>query len=167
MENAMLRPLTLFNRGRSLHDAAEGRSVDPFFRLQHQMNRLFDDAFLPFSDGGRSFEATPRVDLCETDEALEAKVELPGVAEKDINVEIVDNVLSIRGEKRSERKEDDRAGFYFLERTFGSFQRSIPLPVEIDPDRVSAVFRDGVLTLTLAKLPEAKSRKKRIAIQRG
>lgn len=167
----MFQPLSLFNRNRNLPTPSDQSQSDPFFRLQHEMNRLFDEAFAGFGTtrafgGGASL--TPTIDLRETKDALEAQIELPGVSEDDIDVQVVDNTLTVRGEKRFEKTEErDNGGFRYVERSYGSFARSIPLPVEIDPDRVDAVFKDGVLKLTLGKLPQAKSRGRRIEIKRG
>ncbi|NWG71833.1 MAG: Hsp20/alpha crystallin family protein [Parvularculaceae bacterium] len=163
----MFRPLTLFNRNRSL-PAASGDAGDPFFRLQNEMNRLFDEAFAGFSgfaSGGTVGALTPRVDLKETGDALEAFFELPGVDEKDLDVEISDNILTVRGEKRAERSErEDGSGYHFVERSYGSFARSIALPAEIEQDRVKAEFSNGVLKLWLPKNAEARNRTRKIAI---
>lgn len=168
----MFRPLARLNRSRNA--PAETRDVsDPFFRLQNEMNRLFDDVF--FSpprlssawSGGEGMMMTPQVDLKETPDALEASVDLPGVKEDDIDVEIADNVLTLRGEKRFEREEGrEGGGYHFVERSYGSFARSIPLPVEIDEDRVEASFSNGVLRLSMPKRPEARTRARKIAIGR-
>lgn len=165
----MFRPLTLFNRGRSFPALRQDSAGDPFVRLHNEINRLFEETFSAFPatlSGFSSGGLTPSIDLRETDDAFEASVELPGVAEKDLDVQIADNVLSIRGEKRSERKEDGDEGYHFVERTYGSFARSIPLPADVDPDLIEGAFKDGVLRLSLPKLPEAKSRSRKVAIKR-
>ncbi|MBI1366795.1 MAG: Hsp20 family protein [Alphaproteobacteria bacterium] len=170
----MFKPLTLFNRGRNAPTLSERSSGDPFFRLQDEMNRLFDEAFASFgapslwpSRSYSSGDVFPTLDLRETDESYEIEAELPGVSEKDIDVEVNDNILTIRGEKRTERDESGKKGYRLVERSYGSFARSIPLPTEIDPDHVDAVFKDGVLKLTLAKPPESVRRSKRIEIKKG
>lgn len=164
----MFQPLSIFNRNRNLPTVGE-TTRDPFFRLQHEMNRLFDEAFTSFGGGTLSAlspTVNPICDLRETDRAFECELELPGVKEDDIDVQVQDNLLTVRGEKRSEKKQDDK-GYHYFERAYGSFARTIPLPTEIDPDKVEAVFRDGVLKLTLPKLPEAQTKTKRISIKRG
>lgn len=164
----MFRPLTLLNRGRNFPALRSEPAGDPFVRLQNEMNRLFEDAFSGFPLAPSRFAAsglTPSIDLKETDGAFEALVELPGVAEKDLDVQIADNVLTIRGEKRSERSEKGDEGYHYVERSFGSFARSIPLPVEVDPDRIEGEFKDGVLQLTMPKLPEARRRSRKVAIK--
>ena len=169
----MFRPLSIFNRNaESLPAKTEAYSGDPFFRLQHEMNRLFDDAFVGFglpaafrreADEARS----PRIDLRDTDHAVEIEAELPGVDERDIDVQISDNLLTIRGEKKFERKDEKEGEYRVLERAYGSFSRSMTLPFAVDPDAVEASFRNGVLKLTLPKPPEAQARTKRIAINRA
>ena len=112
------------------------------------------------------FGAMPRVDVSETNSEYEVKAELPGLEEKDINLQLANNVLNIRGEKKAEREEKDK-NYYLAERSFGSFQRSIPLPTEVEEDRVQASFKSGVLTVRLPKSERAKSQAKRIEVKPG
>lgn len=169
----MFRPLSVFNRNErqtpARNDAYAG---DPFFRLQHEMNRLFDDAFSSFrlpaafgaeSEGGR----VPKIDVHETDNAVEIDAELPGVDEKDLDVQVHDNLLTIRGEKKFERKDEKEGEYRVMERSYGSFSRSMSLPFAVDPNTVEATFRNGVLKLTLPKPAEARTEAKRITIKRG
>lgn len=168
----MFQPLSLFNRKRQSLTPANYTS-DPFYRLQHEMNRLFDETFSGFTFPGEgaltafSGEMRPRIDMRETDEAFVVEAELPGIAEDDIDVQLSDNVVTIRGEKRHERKEDKGESYHFVERSYGSFSRSIPLGYDVDPDSVEAVFKDGVLTLTLPKPADAASRTRRISVKKG
>ena len=167
----MFHPLSLFSRRHSVPARREDVPADPFFRLHQEMNRLFDEAFAGF---GGAFaapagfgEASPRVDIRETDGALVVEAELPGVAEDDLDVELSDNVLTIRGEKKSETR-DERSGAYrYVERSYGAFSRAIPIPYDIDPDAVEAKFKNGVLTLTLPKPEGAARASRKIAIKRG
>lgn len=169
----MFRPLSLFNRNaETLPARTESYSGDPFFRLQHDMNRLFDDAFagfaLPASFRREAEEARlPRIDLREADDAVEIEAELPGVDEKDIDVQISDTLLTIRGERKFERKEEKEGDYRVSERSYGAFSRSLTLPYAVDPDAVEASFRNGVLKLTLPKPPEAQTRTRRIAINKS
>jgi HSP20 family protein len=170
----MFHPLSIFNRKRQALAPGEAYSTtDPFLRLQHEMNRLFDDAFagFPGSSGGAlsafGGEFKPRIDVRESDNSLIIDAELPGVAEDDLDVQISDNMLTIRGEKRSEKKEEKGEEYHYVERTYGSFARSIPLPFDIDPDAVDAVFKDGILKLTLPKPPEAVRTSRKIGIKKG
>lgn len=169
----MFHPLSLFNRNRSVPATREQTHYDPFYRLQHDMNRLFDEAFSGFGASygfsGRGFpvDVSPRLDMRETDTSIEIEAELPGVAEDDIHVEVVNDTLTIRGEKRHEKRDERDGDYRYVERSFGSFSRTIPLPYEIDPDAVDAAFKNGVLTVTLPKPAEARRTARKIAIKRG
>ena len=134
------------------------------------MNRAFE-AF--WNRAGRPFgglagfgEGAPRSDVVETDSGIEVTVELPGLEEKDLDLSLSDDALTIRGEKKVERKEEKR-GFYMSERSYGSVFRSIPLPAGVDSDRAEATFRNGVLTVRLPQRPEAKERAKKIEVKTG
>jgi HSP20 family protein len=139
--------------------------TDPFRALQRRMDHLFDDFASdyrwPFSNG--SNVPAPRVDVGETETEVTVEAELPGVDEKDIDVTLVDNLLTIKGEKKQE-KEEKRKDYHLTERSYGSFSRSMALPFDADPDKIKAAFKDGVLTITLPKPPEIKAKVKKIAI---
>jgi HSP20 family protein len=107
---------------------------------------------------------TPALDVKETEKELVVTADLPGIDEKDVNLTLQDGVLTMRGEKKSERK-DERENFHLVERSHGSFQRSIRLPETIDEDKVEARFDKGVLTVTLPKRPEMMKAEKKIAIK--
>jgi HSP20 family molecular chaperone IbpA len=130
------------------------------------MNRLFDEALrgtgLPAggpSQGGNFVNAS--MNVSETDKEIRITAELPGVTEQDIDVSLDDDVLTIRGEKKFERT-DDKENFHFVERSYGTFQRSVRLPYAVDPEQVQAHCENGVLTVTLPKTaqqePPAASR---------
>lgn len=145
---------------------AEG---DPVYALQKRMERLFDDFFngfglAPFGESMGAF--SPRIDLSETEKELKVSAELPGLDENDIEVSLAQNTLTISGEKKEE-KEDKGQNYYRMERSYGSFQRTIPLPCEVESDKVEAAFNKGVLTVTLPKTAEAQKRTKRISIKAG
>ena len=108
----------------------------------------------------------PRIDVRETDEAIVVSAELPGLEEKDVEITLSDTALLIHGEKKSERQENER-GYTYNERSFGSFERRIPLDAEIDGERVGAAMANGVLTVTLPKTAHAKSTVRRIRIGSG
>jgi len=104
----------------------------------------------------------PRVDVAEDEKAVTLTAELPGVDEKDIDVSLVDDQLTIRGEKRSEhdeKKEEDGRTLHRVERSYGAFQRTLALPHKVDPEHISAQFKDGVLKITLPKPPDAIAQK--------
>jgi len=133
----------------------------PVYSLQHEMNRLFDDFFrAPAFERFAEFPAlhneqflgdvTPRIDMSETDKELIVKVDLPGMTEKDVDISITQDALTISGEKKQE-KEHTEKGWYRMERQYGSFSRSIPLPYEIETDKAEALYKNGVLTVKLPK----------------
>ena len=140
-------------------------AFDPFFTLHREMNRLFDDVFRGFGGTGLSplMEGRygwPKVELNETDKTLTVSAELPGLDEKDVQVEIANGVLTLRGEKKAERSGEGRT---FTERTYGAFERQIPLE-GVEEDKAEASFRNGVLTVSLPKSEKAREGVKRIAI---
>lgn len=138
-------------------------SADPFRSLHREMNRLFDD-FWPSSFQGQAVPTSlsPSVDVHEDDKTLTVSVEMPGLAEKDIEVSITNESLVVRGEKKSER--DDKEGDYHIaERSFGQFERRLRLPDYVDADNADAHYRNGVLTITFPKRAE-ESRSRKISI---
>ena len=143
---------------------AHRREDFPFFALQRGMNRLFDeffsdfDADWPMTWGGDGHEL-PRVDVSETDKEVRVEAELPGVEEKDIDVSVHDGYATIRGERKFEKEEKEK-NYHRVERSHGTFQRSVALPVEVDDSKAEAVFKKGVLEIKLPKTnPSAGSKK--------
>jgi HSP20 family protein len=138
---------------------------DPFMTLHREMNRLFDDVFRGFDMvplGSMSRMAGwPQVEVVESDKDIRVSAELPGLDDKDVEVLMHDGVLTIRGEKKSEFEDKERA---FSERHYGRFERRIPLNREIEDDKVDASFRNGVLTVILPKSAQAATQVKRIPI---
>jgi len=143
-------------------------SNDPFLSWQHGMNRLFDEVFhgsrLPAMEREEGM-IVPQINVSETDTEMRITADLPGVAEKDIDITLDDDILTIRGEKKLEKKED-KENYHFVERSFGQFQRSIRLPQSINVDQVHAHVVDGVLTITLPK-NAAKERTRHIKVGSG
>jgi HSP20 family protein len=117
-----------------------------------RLSRMMEDMF---GRPARRGQLVPAIDVSEDDGNYVVSVELPGVKKDDVTVECQDGVLTIRGEKKSEREEKKEKGRY-LERSYGSFSRSFTLPSNADPDRIQASFKDGVLTVTIAKTEETK-----------
>lgn len=151
---------TLFGRQREMSD--------PFTSLRREMDRLFNE-FRGVGGGpyaAMEAEFAPAIDMRETDKGIEITAELPGMEEKDIDISLADNVLTIRGEKKAEREEKGK-GWYFSERSHGSFARSIPLPVEVDEGKVNAQFKNGVLKVELPTAPETERKAKRIQVKPG
>lgn len=144
---------------------------DPFMTLHREMNRLFDDVFrgfdmAPFGSFGSMSRMAgwPHMEVVETDKDVRISAELPGLEDKDVEVLMGDRVLTIRGEKKSEIEGRERA---FSERTYGRFERRIPLAWDVEEDKIDAAFKNGVLTVTMPKAADSKPNVKRIAISRA
>jgi HSP20 family protein len=141
---------------------------DPFLSFRQQMDRLFDDFFAPMESHRQASSlrsgAWPSIDMHETDQAYEIEVELPGLEQKDVEVNLRDNSLMITGEKRNEHKEE-AGGRHYTERSYGRFERMIPFDVEVDPDKVEARFKNGVLSVSVPKNPKASSKTRRIEVK--
>ncbi len=145
-----------------------GRSTgDMFTGLQREIDRVF-------SDFGRNLPSMPdfgkgmsmKVNVAETDAAVEVTAEIPGVEPKDIDVQLKDGVLSIKGEKKDEREEkDEKKNYHLVERSYGMFSRSFPVGNDIDAEKISATFDKGVLKVTLPKLPAAKDKVQKIEVK--
>lgn len=140
---------------------------DPFAALHREVEKVFED----FTKSWPSVSAltgrgmlVPNIDVSETDKGLEVTAELPGVDEKDVDVTLADNILTIKGEKKSEREEKGE-GRYVSERSYGAFQRSFSLPYEVDEANVEAKFDKGVLKISLPKSAELTKKTKKIAIK--
>ncbi|HET8575600.1 MAG TPA: Hsp20/alpha crystallin family protein [Methylomirabilota bacterium] len=142
-------------------------ALDPFRDLsdiQSEMNRLFD-AFVsrPTLPAGVDRVWAPAVDMYETRDELVVEAELPGLSEKDIHLSITRDMLTLRGE-RQWSQEAKQEGLYRGERWFGKFERTVPLPVPVQADKVKAQYRDGVLTVKLPKTEEIKPKEIRIEV---
>jgi HSP20 family protein len=124
-----------------------GRWREPF-----RLTRLLDDMFGERSQAGA---LAPAMDVNESDDLYVITLEVPGVAKDDVTVEVHESVMTIRGQKKSEREEKQEKSRW-VERRYGAFSRSFTLPSNADPDRVKAAFKDGVLTIEIAKLEETK-----------
>ncbi|GIX03322.1 MAG: molecular chaperone Hsp20 [Planctomycetaceae bacterium] len=126
--------------------------VDPFLALQREINRAFEafwngeDMLRPL---GENF-LSPRMDVSETDDSVHVTVELPGLNEKDIEVELRDDRLRISGVKKDERETKEH-NYHRMERVFGSFERVVALPAKVKREGAEARFKDGVLTVTIPK----------------
>jgi HSP20 family protein len=153
------------NRGGGI-SSQRSDDVHPFLALHREMNRMFDDVFrgfdlAPFGNFRTSQGVGwPNIDVDETETDIRVTAELPGLEEKDISLEIANGMLLISGEKKSETEDKDRR---FSERYYGRFERRIPLD-DVEQDKASASFKNGVLTVTVPKSREAKANIRRIAI---
>jgi HSP20 family protein len=136
--------------------------------IQNEMNRLFNSFFdTPTPANGTTYRRwVPAMDLVETENAFVLKADLPGLSESDVNIELEDNVLTVSGERKSEH-EDRKAGYYRVERSYGSFRRSLTLPEGVDPEAVKATFDKGVLEVTVPKPEQQQPRKVQITVGSG
>jgi len=160
-----IKDLIPWNRSRDV--GVRRGEENPLLSLHREINRAFDEAFRGF--GPLSFErfdrmdrgfGWPNIEVSETDKELKITADLPGLEEKDVDVELANGVLIIKGEKKTETEDKDHL---FSERFYGHFERRIPID-DVEPDKVSAAFKNGVLTVTLPKPPQAQRQVKRIAI---
>jgi HSP20 family protein len=133
-------------------------------------DRLFRDAFssvLPVREGEFPTRAwAPAVDICENENSIVLKAELPGVDPKDVEVRVEDNTLYLKGERKFE-KDTKEENYHRLERSYGSFARSFALPNSVDAEKVAAEYQDGLLTLTLPKREETKPKTIKINISKN
>lgn len=143
-------------------------TMAPLSRLREEVDRLFDD--FGFGLPSRSIfsfptraSVNPAMELAETEGGYALTVELPGLDEKDVDIEFADGVLSVSGEKREESEKKEN-GYLMSERRYGSFRRQLTLPVDVDPDSIAAKFRQGVLKLDMKKDEKAANRTKKIKL---
>ncbi len=163
------------NRTQSSDNRAVARRSDalsPFAPLR-EFERLFGDFFSVFGVPARAEREAvplpagiiaPRIDVSETDDEVRIKAELPGVNEKDIDVRLVDDVLTIRGEAQTQHEEKQQ-DYRVMERARGTFVRSLRLPFSADASQVQASFKDGILSITIPKPREARERVQRIEVK--
>jgi HSP20 family protein len=151
-----------------------GEDMDPFEGFRREMNRLFDDAFRGFGLPSRlagdfrqmPMMSSPKIDVSESDKELRVCAELPGVKQDDIEVMLENDTLLIRGEMKEEHEDQDKdRNYHVRERMHGAFSRALPLHFKAEPGQVRASFRDGVLTITIPKPPEAQQKQQRIRVE--
>jgi HSP20 family protein len=144
---------------------------DPILSLHREMNRLFDDvfrgggaprSFAPSGQAAAMFDA--QMDVAETEKDFEVRLDVPGVRQEDIDINLDGDLLTIRGEKKFEQTRDDKQNYHFTERSYGAFQRALRLPFSANPEEVRAACENGVLTITIPKgAQQARSRRIQIA----
>lgn len=154
-------------------DIRRVQNEDSLLELRSQMNRLFDDVFeRPFSlspfvsNSSLMGNFAPLLDVSESDKEIKISAELPGMEPEDIHITLDHNTLTISGEKRAEKEEKGKH-HYRIERSYGSFRRSIPLLAEVQEDKIDATFKRGVLKIKLPKIKLAQAKSKRIEIKTG
>ena len=139
---------------------------DPFRELstlQQQVNRLFNDQFSARGEEALGTSFVPAVDVYEDEQGITLKMEVPGIDEKDIDIRLENNTLTVRGERKFE-KEEKEENFQRVERRYGSFARSFTLPTTVDNENVTADYDKGVLVLKLARRAEAKPKQIKVNI---
>ena len=161
----MMSDLIPWGRNRTAPAPRGNDETNPFLALQREMNRVFDGFFRGSGAAAPTMApfgwtaGWPHVEVGETEQEVKVVAELPGLEEKDLEVTLHDGVLTLGGEKKGES-----SGAVYSERWHGRFQRALQLGPDVDPDKVAASFRNGVLTITVAKRPEAQRQVKRIPI---
>ena len=158
---------------------SELRPRRPLGSLRQEIDRLFDDFGIgtwrspfrssffdidPLRRAKAAFSGIPAVDVIETEQGYKVAAEPPGMDEKNIEVKIANGMLTIKGEKQEE-KEEEKQDYYVRERSFGSFERTLPVPDGVDLDKVDASFKSGVLTVALPKTAEAQKAEKKISVK--
>jgi len=155
---------------RSVPARREAASAEPFSWLRSEIDRLFEDFGGParnvFNLGLRSIAPVPALDMTDEKTSYRLTAELPGLAETDVEVKVADGTLSISGEKKETSERQDK-GFMLSERRYGAFERRIALPDDVDPEAITAQFKDGVLTVTMTKDEKAAAKTRTIAIEKA
>jgi HSP20 family protein len=161
--------LSLIPWRRDREAGAWGRARDPFFAFREDMDRLFEGLWqgsevVPAFAAETARAWTPRIAVSETESEIRVDAELPGLSEKDFEVELEGELLTLRGEKRAER-EAKSAEFRHVERAYGRLERTIELPCPVEVDKVSASYRQGVLRVTLPKVEAARRGVRQIEVR--
>ena len=142
---------------------------DPFkdlLTLQDRMNRLFDESVRNVKTGDEALSSaiwSPAVDIYETDDEVVVKAELPEVNQKDIDIQIENNTLTLRGERKF-NKETKKENFHRIERAYGTFSRSFTLPGTVNQEKISADYKDGILKISMPKREETKPKQIKVAV---
>ena len=139
---------------------------DPFremSKVQDQVNRFFEDSFLRRGSESSLSLWAPEVDIHETQDALVLEADLPGLEDKDLDIRVENNMLTIRGERKFEKKVSEE-NYLRVERSYGSFCRSFSLPHTVNTDQIQANYRNGVLTVRLPKREEAKPKQIKVSV---
>ncbi len=161
------RSLVPFARSGGL--SRTGADADPFTAMRREMDRLFDgftrDWSVPAVASGGAF-LTPKVNVSETDAGLELTAELPGIDQKNISLDIADNVLTLKAEQTSEKEEkDEKRHYHLIERSEGTYMRRFALPFEADEAKVEATFDKGVLKVTVPRSADSERPSRKIEIK--
>lgn len=149
--------------------AVRQANEQPFFALQHRMNRMFDDFFRgfdiePFGEFEKQATFMPQINISEDEKEIVVTADLPGIDEKDLDISITKDVLTIKGEKKTET-EDKKKNYHRIERSYGSFSRSIAMPEGIEEGKIEAELKKGVLKILIPKSAAAQPQQKKINIK--
>jgi len=143
----------------------------PMQSFQKNMNDVFDnffkefeENFLPRQSGAEKSDFLPRIDVAETDKEITVSAELPGLTEKDVEITMDHGILSIKGEKQ-QQSEEKQGHYHYVERKYGSFYRGIPIPADIEQNKIEAAFKNGVLRISLPKKEITGSQSRRIKVK--
>ncbi|GJQ58966.1 MAG: Hsp20/alpha crystallin family protein [Candidatus Scalindua sp. AMX11] len=161
----------LITKNRKKQGYIQPKLQHPVSPLHREVDRLFDNFFngfdrlpaLPFREE-RLTEFTPKINVSENDREVEVTVEIPGMDQNDVEVNLRDDVLTIKGEKRQEKEEKEKE-YYHIERSYGSFCRSLQIPCEVEQDQVKAAFKKGVLQIRLPKSEKAREHVRKIEVK--
>lgn len=160
-------PVTQHRSVQSLFDLSPG---EPLGWIRSEIDRLFEEFGRParslFNVGSRALALIPALDMVEDKKSYRLTAELPGLTDKDIEVSVADGVLCISGEKKEEQERKEK-GSMISERRYGSFERHVTLPSDVNLNAIKAQFKDGVLTVTLAKDEKVEARTHKIAIEKA
>ena len=160
------RSLMPFTRGGL---ASRSGDTDPFASFRREIDRMFEDFGrgwnLPSSFGSSDF-MSPKVDVAESEKGIEVTAELPGIDPKAIELDLTDNVLTLRAEHKAEKEEkDEKKHYHMIERSRGTFLRRLALPFEADMDKVEANFENGILNVLVPRSAAAEKQGKKIAVK--
>lgn len=142
------------------------KPVRDLFDIRNDMSRVFDDLFRPvrYRPRNGSWDWLPAVDILEADDRVEIRAEVPGLSEKEVQVSVTDSVLTLKGEKTHEKQEKENK-YHRVERNYGRFQRSFTLPANLNAEAIKATFKNGILTLSVPKMEQAKPKEIPINVQ--
>ena len=134
---------------------------DSLSKLHNEMDDLFDSFFRGLDRPFAGYKAWPTIDVAEQDDAIVVRAEVPGCKAEDVDISIYGNTLTISGEKKLSEEKREK-GYYHMESAYGSFRRELTLPTDVDRDKIQAVCKDGVLTVTLPKAETTKAVKVKV-----
>ena len=143
------------------------RPTRDLVNIREEMNRLFDDFFSGWSERRRGLlegEWAPTIDVAETENDVVVTAELPGIEQDKVDITITDDILTLKGEKQEEQ-EIKKENYHRIERSYGSFQRSVSLPAGVQSDKAKASYKDGILKITVPKAEEAKPKQIKINVE--